>query len=216
MKPSERTPKSNMEEPVMETEAPRTIPILQIAWARFSELDTTSLARSKSHLRMRRWIGILAVLATLFAILSQLYPQGSGLPGLGIRWLLILTPLIGSGLAAFTKMFYSTGDWLITRAGAEEILKEIYFFRTILQKRKNRRAYLEKRLAEIQRQLFRSMGSELVFKPYNGEFHSRYFPDDPTSDLGYDDLTGDEYFKYRVENQLAWHRKEVREYQTER
>ncbi len=200
----------------METEAPRTIPILQIAWARFSELDTTSLARSKSHLRMRRWIGILAVLATLFAILSQLYPQGSGLPGLGIRWLLILTPLIGSGLAAFTKMFYSTGDWLITRAGAEEILKEIYFFRTILQKRKNRRAYLEKRLAEIQRQLFRSMGSELVFKPYNGEFHSRYFPDDPTSDLGYDDLTGDEYFKYRVENQLAWHRKEVREYQTER
>ena len=207
---------SIIEGPAMETEAPRTTPILNVAWARFSELDTNALARAKSHLRMRRGIAIVGILATLFAILSQLVPQDSGLIGWGFRVFLILMPLVASGLAAFTKIYYSTGDWLTTRAGAEEILKEIYYFRTILQKSRSRRTYLEKRLAEIQRQVYRNLGGELVFKKYNGPIPSNYYPDDPNSDPGFADLTGDEYFRYRLEHQLAWHRKRIREYQRER
>ena len=207
-------PGSSMEEPVMET--PKPSPILNIAWARFSELDSTSIARSKSHMSIRRGIVIVGILATLFAILSQSFPQESGLIGLSFRLFLILMPLIASGLAAFTKIFYSTGDWLITRSGAEEILKEIYYFRTILQKNKSRRAYLEKRLAEIQRQVYRNLGGELVFKKYTGLIPSNYYPDDPNSDPGFADLTGDEYFKYRLEHQLGWHRKKIRQYQNER
>ncbi|HLE92300.1 MAG TPA: SLATT domain-containing protein [Anaerolineales bacterium] len=207
---------SIIEGPAMETEAPRTTPILNVAWARFSELDTNALARAKSHMRMRRGIAIVGILATLFAILSQLFPQDSGLIGWGFRVFLILMPLIASGLAAFTKIYYSTGDWLTTRAGAEEILKEIYYFRTILQKSRSRRTYLEKRLAEIQRQVYRNLGGELVFKKYNGPIPSNYHPDDPNSDPGFADLTGDEYFRYRLEHQLAWHRKRIREYQRER
>ncbi|MDX1377606.1 MAG: SLATT domain-containing protein [Anaerolineales bacterium] len=202
----------------MDNETPKTTPILQLAWVRFSELDTNASARTKSHLNKRRWIAILGVLATLFAILSQIFPETTepAILGLGFRILLIATPLIGSAMAAFTKAFYSTGDWLIMRAGAEEVLKEIYFFRTILQKEPDRRAYLEKRLSEIQRQLYRSMGGELVLQPYEGETHSRYYAGDPSSDFGYDDLTGDEYFRYRVENQLAWHRRKVRTHQKRR
>jgi len=60
------------------------------------------------------------------------------------------------------------------------------------------------------------MGGELVLKPYNGAIPSNYYPEDPSSDPGFEDLTGEDYFKYRVENQLAWHRKEVQEYQVER
>jgi len=197
-------------------ETPKPSPILNIAWARFSELDATSLARSKSHISIRRGIVIVGILATLFAILSQSFPQDSGLIGYSFRVFLILMPLIASGLAAFTKIFYSSGDWLITRAGAEEILKEIYYFRTILQKNKSRRSYLEKRLAEIQRQVYRNLGGELVFKKYTGPIPSNYYPDDLNSDPGFADLTGDEYFKYRLEHQLAWHRKKIRQYQNER
>ena len=209
---------SVMEEPAMEHEAPKAIPILQVAWARFSELDTNASERTKSHLNKRRWIAMLGVLATLFAILSQIFPENTepALLGLSFRVLLILTPLVGSAMAAFTKAFYSSGDWLIMRAGAEEVLKEIYFFRTILQKEPSRRTYLEKRLTEIQRQLYRSMGGELVLKSYEGNSHSRYYPNDPSSDFGYADLTGEEYFKYRVENQLVWHRRKVRLHQSER
>ena len=216
MKMTKSTSESIMEEPVMEYEAPKSKPILQIAWARFSELDVNALARSKSHLNKRIWIAVLGVLSSLFAILSQIFPEGSGLVGWIFRIFLILTPLLASGMAAFTKAFYATGDWLTMRAGAEEILKEIYFFRTILQKRTDRRSYLEKRLTEIQRQLYKAMGGELVVKPYNGPVPTRYYPDDPTSDPGWDDLTGEEYFRYRVENQLAWHRRKINQFQSER
>ena len=89
----------------METETSKTTPILNVAWARFSELDTTALARSRSHLLMRRGIALVGVLATLFAILSQLFPPATGLIGLGFRGFLILMPLIASGLAAFTKIY---------------------------------------------------------------------------------------------------------------
>lgn len=221
MNQPESNPEALMEEPIMESETPRTIPILQIAWARFSELDINSLSRSRAYRGKRIWIAVLGVLATLFAILSQMfpYPPAEGQPallGLTFRIFLILIPLAASGLAAFTKAFYASGDWLMLRAGAEEIQKEIYFFRTILQKEKDRRTYLEKRLVEIQRQLLQSMNGELVIRPYKGSVPSNYYPDDPTSDPGFADLTGDEYFKYRVGNQLAWHRKEIQEYQAER
>lgn len=221
MNRTESNSEAIMEEPVMETETPRTIPILQIAWTRFSELDVNSISRSKAYRNKRVWIAVLGVLATLFAILSQMfpYPPEEGQPaivGLTFRVFLILIPLVASGLAAFTKAFFASGDWLMLRAGAEEIQKEIYFFRTILQKEKDRRSYLEKRLVEIQRQLFQSLNGELVVKPYKGSVPSNYYPDDPNSDPGFADLNGDEYFKYRVENQLAWHRKEIQEYQTER
>ena len=72
MKKTQSNSESVMEEPVMENEAPKSIPILQIAWARFSELDRNAIARIASHLNKRRWIAILGVLATLFAILSQI------------------------------------------------------------------------------------------------------------------------------------------------
>jgi hypothetical protein len=202
----------------METETPRTTPILQIAWTRFSELDINSLVRSRSHLVKRRWIAALGVLATLFAILSQMFPveKEPVLLGWTFRIFLILIPLVASAMAAFTKAFYSSGDWLMMRAGAEEVQKEIYFFRTILQKEKDRRTYLENRLVEIQRQLYQSLNGELVLKPYKGPIPSNYYPSDPNSDPGFEDLTGEQYFKYRVENQLSWHRKEIQEYQAER
>lgn len=213
---TQKTPESVAKQHAAGPESPKNTPILDIAWARFSELDTTSLARGKSHIRVRRWIAVIGVLATLFAILSQSFPANSRPFGSIFRVFLILMPLIGSGLAAFTKIFYSTGDWLVTRAGAEEILKEIYYFRTILQKNKSRRSYLEKRLAEINRQVYRNLSGELVVKPYTGAIPSNYDPDDPNSDPGFADLTGDEYFKYRLEDQLIWHTKKIREYQEER
>jgi hypothetical protein len=193
MTKSPDTSGSIMKEPVMETETSKTSPILNVAWARFSELDTTALARSRSHLLMRRGIAIVGVLATLFAILSQLFPPATGLIGLVSELLISYRSLIG---LAFTK-YYSTGDWLITRSGAEEILKEITFPHHI--RRTNRGGPISKRLAEIQRQVYRNLGGELVQK-YNGPIPSNYYPDDPNSDPACD-LNGDQYFKYRLDHQ---------------
>lgn len=193
-------------------------PILKIAWNHFAQLDAASSKRTKQYMQMRRWITILGVLATLLAILSQMIPFESSVAGVIIRGFLFLTPILASALAAFTSTNYQNGDWLISRAGAEEILKEIYTYRTILQDSPTRRVWLEKRLAEIQRSVYRGMNGELIMEAYEGQLPpaSRYNPKDPRGDSGFHDLTGDQYFLYRVQQQHYWHSTRVVKRQGER
>lgn len=214
---------------MMETETPKPAPILEIAWTRYANLDLAADRRTAGFYKIRKWIIWLSVLATFFAIITQLFfrdfdleklPTSANFPvytlGLIIKVLFVATPVMASIFAAFATKFYSNGAWLIYRAGGEEIKKEIYFYRTILQKDKSRRAYLEKRLGEIQRSLFRSLTGEFAFEGYNGPLPSNYHPEDPNSDPGFHDLTGEEYFRYRLEHQLDWHNRKVNQRKMER
>lgn len=201
----------------METVPQKNTPILEIAWNRFAQLDAAASQRSKSHLRMRRWMGALGILAALLAILSQRFPTATyGLVGWILRVFLILTPLIASFLAAVVTKNYAGGDWLIKRAGAEEIRKEIYLYRTVFQQTPTRRADLEEKLEKIQRQIYRGLDGELTMEPYEGPLPSNYDPEDPSSDPGFHDLTGEEYFQYRLLPQLNWHTKKLKAFQSER
>jgi flagellar biosynthesis GTPase FlhF len=202
-------------EPNIQNQEPT--PILQIAWTRYAQLNNFAKSRTKAHLNSRRWIGILGVLATLLAILVTVYPAPEpNLLSVSLKFLLVITPILASALAAYGSKFLSSGDWLIARAGAEEILKEIYNYRTVLQNTKGRRAWLENRLAEIQRSVFRGMNGELTIPPYEGILPPHYSSDDPYSDSGFNDLNGDEYFKYRLESQLGWHIGKVNKFQSSR
>jgi hypothetical protein len=208
------------EEPAMEIEASKTTPILNIAWTRYAHLDSASVRRSRANSRLRFWIILLGVLATLFAILTQIFFSGpdaeDSVSGLIVKILFVTTPILASILAAFTAKFYANGNWLLLRSAAEEIKKEIYIFRTILQKNAGRRAQLEKRLAQIQRGLFRSLAADFSFEDYQGSIPPHHNPDDPNSDPGFNDLSGDEYYRYRLQNQLNWHNKKINTYKYER
>jgi hypothetical protein len=201
---------------MLETDTPKTSPILEIAWTRYAQLDASSLRRTRAHKRLRVGIATLGVLATLLAILVTTYSWDQNqVVGLSLKVLFILTPIVASLLAAFSAKTFANSDWLITRAAAEEYLKEIYFFRTILRGNPKRREYLEKRINEIQRHLFRGLGGEFAFRPYNAPIPP-YYRADYGNDPGFNDLTGEEYFKYRLEDQLRWHIREINEYKRER
>ena len=79
-----------------------------------------------------------------------------------------------------------------------------------------RRDYLEQRLGEIQRQLFRSLGGEFAFEGYKGALPSNYNKANPDSDPGFHDLSGDEYIKYRLKHQLDWHNNRINQRKSER
>ena len=206
------------EQAVTEPETPKTAPILEIAWLRHADLDLAASRRTKAFLNIRKLIAWLGVLATLFAILTQqpIFKDTESLQGGMVNILFIATPVLASIFAAFASKFYSNGAWLIYRAGAEEIKKEIYFYRTIQPKDKTRRDELERRLGEIQRQLFRSLGGEFAFEGYRGPLPSNYRKNDPNSDPGFHDLTGDEYVKYRLKHQLDWHNNRINQRKSER
>lgn len=199
------------------TEAPKTTPILNIAWTRYAHLNATAVRRTAAFYRIRRWILALGVIATLFAILTEtLFSDSESLLGLVVKVVFVATPVLASVLAAFSSKFYADGHWLTYRAGAENIKKEIYIYRTILQKNTRARAYLERRLGEIQRQLYQTLGGEFAFEVYDGPIPPSYRSEDPNTDPGFHDLTGDEYFRFRLEHQLGWHNKKILRFKRER
>lgn len=203
----------------METPELNKTPILEVAWRKFAQYDDASVKRTAAFTNLRRWIAILGVLATLFAILTSIFSDSlPPIGGLILKFLLVAAPILASLLAAYTNEFFSSGDWLVARAGAEEILKDIYMYRTILRDSPKRREWLEKRLAQVQRSVYRGMNGELVMESFKGAVppKPRFNPEDPKNDNGFSDLTGDEYFKFRLENELNWHVKKVNAKQRER
>lgn len=195
---------------------PKT-PILKIAWTRYAQLDMLAEKQDAPFFRWRKWIAILGVLAALFAVTTQAYSDY--LPAT-VTWilklLLITTPIAASVLAAFVNKFYDGTDWLVARAGAEEILKEIYMYRTFFKNKADRREWLERRLQNIQRQVYRGLGGELVLEKAPEKIPPYYDPENPNSDSGFKDLTGNEYLTYRLEDQLSWHIRRVQQFEVNR
>ncbi|MCP4143397.1 MAG: SLATT domain-containing protein [Chloroflexi bacterium] len=201
----------------MDNNTENRTPILNIAWSRYAQLDAASEKLERPHYGMRRWIAILGVLAAIFAVLTETYPETFLLTGkIILKALLIASPIIASLLALIYNKFHGGGGFLIMRAGAEEIQKEIYLFRTILKDNPKRRVWLEKRLADIQRKVYRGLGGEMVLEKYEGAIPPYYYPDNPESDAGFGPLSGDEYFVYRLQDQLAWHIRKVNKIQKDR
>lgn len=203
----------------METNQQKVAPILESAWTKYAQFDAASSKRTATFNRLRLWIAIFGVLATLFAILTALYPDEFPFVGrVVLKVLLVASPITASVLAAFTSKFFSSGDWLITRAGAEEALRDIYLFRTILQNDSSRYTWLEHRIGEIQRSVYRGMNGELVLEAYKGILPPppRFDPSYPDSDPGFTDLSGEEYYNYRLTSELNWHVKKVNQLQKQR
>ncbi|MBT3323293.1 MAG: SLATT domain-containing protein [Anaerolineae bacterium] len=190
----------------MENNTTEQIPILKVAWSRYAQLDAASERQERPHYGIRRWIAVLGVLATIFAVLTETYPDNFLAMGkILLKVLLIASPITASLLALIYNKFHGGGGFLVLRAGAEEIQKEIYMFRTVLKDKPQKRAWLEKRLAEIQRQVYRGLGGEMILEQYKGSIPPYYYPDNPDSDAGFAPLNGDEYFVFRLQDQLAWH-----------
>ena len=178
---------------------------LSIAWQRYAELDFNAAKAQKRHLTLRRWVIILSVVATVLAILSELVRGIAGqwsFMAEPLRILLILTPIAGSVVLAFANKFQQGERWLALRAGAEEIKKEIYLYRTILQGRDDRDHWLTDRVATIQRQTLEAAGGDLVLTPLTGAANPA---GGQSGDSGYTDLLPDDYLRYRLNDQLGWH-----------
>ena len=191
-------------------------PLLETAWRRYATLDKNAVSVQNQYIRLRRIMAFLGVFAVLFAILVDNYSHASPVAALILRGLLILAPISVSVLAAFTNKFQQGQKYISYRAAAESILKEIYLYRTANKNAPNRNRTLSDRLATIQRDLFRGAGGELVLTEFQGDVPPYYNPKKNVGDPGFDDLAGEAYLMYRLEDQLAWHIKQNLKLQRDR
>jgi hypothetical protein len=184
--------------------------ILEKAWLRHAELDDAANKLTKRHLQLRKWVAILGVVATFLAIFIDTF--NAQLPvsvQAVLKVLLIATPLLASMVAAFTSREMGDGRWLSMRAGAEEIKKEIYLYRTVLSRYPERGKWLSNKLANIQRQVYKNSSNTLDTIPYKGQLPPKYHADDPESDTGFNDLTAEQYIRCRLQHQLSYHERKI-------
>jgi len=186
-------------------------PVLESAWQRYAELDANATQATKQRTYLRQGAIALAMLAVLLAVFTNTYsvilPPVTNLT-LGIaeilRTVLILLLIINFIILALAIRFQQHTSPQELRAAAEEVKKEIYLYRTILQWHDDCDQWLNRRITDIQRHLADSFGSEITLKPYHGQIPPHYNPDDPQSDPGFTRLMPDDYLRYRLENQLNY------------
>lgn len=90
------------------------------------------------------------------------------------------------------------------------IEREIYLFRAKCgdyknnTERKPREQVLAEKMNLIHEQLIKTGAIQTGLESYFGPIPEYYYPNDPNSDPGFNDFTGDEYFRYRTEREMAW------------
>jgi tetratricopeptide (TPR) repeat protein len=182
---------------------------LETAWQRYAELETNASAASKQYLTLRGSAIALAVVATLLAILTSQIDGGASPIREILRIGLILVPIISAIVLFFANKLQQGQYWRVLRTGAQEIKKEIYLYRTLLQGQPTRHQWLSDRVTAIQRQVMERVGSNLTLTPYTGNIPPNDSPEAQNGDPGFTDLLAEDYLRDRLEAQLKWHSQEI-------
>ena len=181
--------------------------VLETAWQRYAQLETNASTAVNQYLKLRGSSIALAIVATLLAILTDwtiASPVGEVL-----RACLILVPIASSIILVFANKLQQSQSWKVLNTGAEEIKKEIYLYRTLLQGQANRHQWLSERITAIQRQVIETVGSDVALIAYTGKIPPDDSPEVQDGDMGFSDLLADDYLHYRLEAQLRWYSQEI-------
>lgn len=218
-------------ESITVTSPPRN-QILEDAWLRFATYDKNAVIAQRRFVQQRKWILILGVAATTLAIVystleQYLKPDTIVFPGWlgswlskqqfleGFHVLVIAVPIIVTVLVAFSEKFKMGISWVMLRSSAEAIKKEIYRYRMQVDEynpsetrsTETRDVRLAKRLKVISRRLMETSVNQTDLQAYKGDLPPR--SGTPEEDNGFDDMTAEQYLKWRLENQFNYYQKKV-------
>ena len=195
-----------------------TISTLELMWQRFAEYDQNAKRQQGSFTRMQSSVLVLGVVATLLAITEFLFKSNFDLSILSyfyteraMYYVLLIIPIGIALLTTAANRFSAGTKWILLRASAESIKKEIYRYRTRTEiysdratKKTSREVKLEQKSEILSRKLMQTEVNISAISPYNG-------PIPPLNaaapgDDGLSFLTPERYMTYRLQDQLAWYR----------
>jgi hypothetical protein len=194
--------------------------VLMHAWEIFADYDLNANLQQRRFNKLQLSIILLGVVGTALAIVKQLYyPEKPAQPP--ISWwilyqVLIIVPILLTVLITAANRFKQGTKWLLLRAGAESIKREIYSYRTrAMDYKKEPEQLLSLRVEDITRRTMRTEVNLSGLVPYNRD---KGFPPDMLAAGGEDDgfsyLTPDRYIEVRLGSQLNYFR--VKSVQIER
>jgi hypothetical protein len=203
--------------------------VLMQAWETFSDYDYNAGRQQNKFNKLQKAILIVGIVGTTLVIVQQVAaPRNADTQNLKtaaelwkenyISWwllyyILILIPIILTVLITAANRFKQGSKWLLLRAAAESIKREIYRYRVRAMYYSNTpEQQLAQRVEDITRRAMRTEVNSSALKPYNKE---KGFPPNMYASQGGDDglsiLTPDRYIQLRLVDQLNYfHRSSVK------
>ena len=202
------------------TDNAQTNHVLESAWQLHADYNLNAKLSQGLHRRLRASVIYLSVLATFLAILSDIYGQPGDpdwkfgpLLRTGLSFFLILVPITSSVVLALSNKFQEGERWLALKSGAENALRVIYLYRTVLSEDLNRDQWLHDRLVEIRREALQSVKGNLAITSY-----TRPLPalDGSSEKLTDEKLGVNEYIQRRLEYQIVEYKNKIKHVQSVR
>ena len=191
--------------------------VLELAWEQFAEYDTNANLQQERSNAFQRGILVLGVLVTLFAVTKATLNSYVLSPDLAwiddaLHYAIVAVPITLAIVMAASNRFKAGNKWILLRAGAEAIKREVFRYRaradTYRRDESSTAISADERLArEIRSITGQMMKTEVnvgALRPYNG-------PIPPTmSDDGFSALSPDRYVSLRLCDQLDYFRRTTR------
>jgi len=197
-------------------------PTLKLAWERFALYDANAISQQDSFKKMQKMILYLGVFVTLLVLIQSriqapiqlsiwVMKDDGLLLDTALHYIIIVIPITISILIAAANRFKAGNKWVLLRASAEAIKREIFLCRSgvkIHTDQQTSQLSHEGKLANvleyITRQLMQTDVNQAALHPYKGKI-----PPDMDSAAGKDDglsfLTPERYITIRLRDQLTYY-----------
>ena len=189
--------------------------VLRQAWRRYAALDQAAVHQQAGFKRLQNAVLALAVVAVLLTILHTLLGEPPANNAADPQWLLrkmlwlvlILVPITSTLLIAAANRFKPGKRWVLMRAAAEAIKREIYLFRLHAQGYSadhQREQQLAKAVEDITRGLAQTEANTTALPVYAGPIPPQSSAS--AGDDGLSRLSTDQYVRLRLTEQRSWYR----------
>ena len=190
--------------------------MLKLAWERFALYDENSKRQQTSFQKLQRWVLILGVLATLFALTQTQFKKDGLLADNDwqnkvLHYAIVIMPIGISILMAAINRFRTGNKWILLRSSAEAIKREIYRYRGGAEiynnpqpPQKAPEAELAQRIEDTSRRLMQTDVNLSALRPYTGPIPPKMYGA-AEGDDGFSFLTPDRYLVVRLGDQLTYY-----------
>ncbi len=193
------------------------IDALTDAWKQLAEYDMNAKSQQRTYFRLQKSILALGFLATFLAVLDTSvklnYPKDT-FQALheGFRYSIVAVPAIAAILVGALTVFKPGVRWVLLRAGGESIKREIYQYRTsvaLYKDSETRDEVLASAVNNVSDMVELGDLENFALTPYPYTDGTDGVPLIPQKaahpdDTGLADLSGDEYERLRLEDQLRY------------
>ncbi|MFQ5793679.1 MAG: DUF4231 domain-containing protein [Candidatus Bipolaricaulia bacterium] len=187
---------------------------LRLVWERFALYDDNAKRQQISFNRLQLGILTLGVLGTLL-VLSQRelgIQNDRSWQGQVLHYVIVIVPITVSILVAAANRFKAGNKWVLLRAGAEAIKREIFRYRAKAgiyndqqMGKTSREAKLTREVESVSRQLMQTDVNLSALRPYVDPIPPK-MDGAAADDDGFSFLTPDRYITIRLGDQLNFYR----------